>query len=87
MSEHKVALSKGVTMEPQEILKRPYARVLTPEPDGQYTAEIMAFPGCVAYGNTAVEVLSKLDEVALDWLAASIEQGQSIPDPFCRYGV
>jgi predicted RNase H-like HicB family nuclease len=82
MSEHKVALSKGVTMEPQEILKRPYARVLTPEPDGQYTAEIMEFPGCVAYGNTAAEALTKLDEVALEWLAASIEQGQSIPEPF-----
>jgi predicted RNase H-like HicB family nuclease len=82
MSEHKVALSKGVTMEPQEILKRAYARVLTPEPDGQYTAEVMEFPGCVAYGNTAPEALAKLDEVALEWLAASIEQGQSIPEPF-----
>jgi predicted RNase H-like HicB family nuclease len=68
-------------MEPAEIMKRPYARILTPEPDGQYTAEIMEFPNCVASGNSAADALAKLDEVAADWIAATLEQGQSIPDP------
>lgn len=81
MNDQKMAFVMGETMEPLEILKRPYARVLTPDPDGQYTAEIMEFPGCVTYGATAEEALRRLDEVALEWLAASIEQGQSIPEP------
>jgi len=68
-------------MEPNEILKRPYARVLTPEPDGQYTAEIMEFPNCVASGDDAADALSKLEQVASDWIAAALEQGQDIPDP------
>lgn len=68
-------------MEPKEILKQPYARVLTPEPDGQVTAEIMEFPGCVAFGRDSAEAISKLEEVAVDWVAAALEQGQDIPEP------
>jgi antitoxin HicB len=68
-------------MDAREILKRPYARVLTPETDGQYSAEIMEFPNCVASGANAVEALANLEQVAAEWIAASIEQGQDIPDP------
>lgn len=68
-------------MEPSEIIKRPYARVLTPDADGRYTAEIMEFPGCVAYGDTSADALKNLDEIAVDWVAAAFEQGQSIPEP------
>jgi|ERR1700733_14375829 antitoxin HicB len=72
------------TMDPTEILRRPYARVLTPEPNGQYTAEIMEFPGCVAYGDSAVEALKNLDEVSTEWVRASLEQGQDIPEPMAN---
>jgi predicted RNase H-like HicB family nuclease len=68
-------------MRPIDILKRPYARVLIPETDGQYTAEIMEFPGCVAFGSDAAEALKNLEEVAQDWISAAIEQGQNIPAP------
>jgi predicted RNase H-like HicB family nuclease len=68
-------------MEPRDILKRPYARVLTPEPDGQYTAEIMEFANCVASGDSATSALSNLEDVAVDWIAAALEQGQDIPEP------
>jgi predicted RNase H-like HicB family nuclease len=68
-------------MEPREILARPYARVLTPEPDGQYTAEIMEFPNCVAFGDSTSAALANLEDVAADWIAAALEQGQDIPDP------
>lgn len=70
-----------VPVEPNEILKRPYARVLTPEPDGQVTAEIMEFPGCVTYGRDSTEALSKLEKIAVDWIGAALEQGQDIPEP------
>lgn len=68
-------------MQVSEILKRPYARVLTPEADGQYTAEIMEFPNCVAFGPSAVEALASLEQVAADWIGAALEQGQDIPEP------
>jgi predicted RNase H-like HicB family nuclease len=68
-------------MEPVEILKKPYARVVVPEADGSYTAEILEFPGCVASGDSAAEALTGVEEVAADWIAASLEQGQEIPEP------
>jgi predicted RNase H-like HicB family nuclease len=67
-------------MQPNEILKRPYARVLTPESDGHYAAEIMEFPNCIATGETAAQALANLEQVAADWVAAALEQGQDIPD-------
>lgn len=70
-----------VQVQAAEILKRPYARILTPDPDGRVTAEIMEFPGCVAYGNNNVEALARLEEVAVEWIDAALEQGQEIPEP------
>ena len=68
-------------MEPHDFLKKPYARVVVPESDGSFTAEIIEFPGCVACGETAAEALTNVEEVALDWIAATLEQGQDIPEP------
>jgi predicted RNase H-like HicB family nuclease len=68
-------------MEPTEVLKRPYSRILVPDPDGRFTAEILEFPNCVAFGDTAAEALSNLEEVAAEWISAATEQGQNIPEP------
>jgi antitoxin HicB len=68
-------------MDPIEVLKRAYSRILVPDPDGRFTAEILEFPNCVAFGDTAAEALARLDEVAAEWVAAAIEQGQEIPEP------
>lgn len=67
-------------MDPTEILKKPYARQVIPQ-DGLYKAEILEFPGCFAVGDSAIEALTNLEEIAIDWLAATIAQGQNIPEP------
>jgi predicted HicB family RNase H-like nuclease len=71
-----------MSMTTSEILRRPYARVLIPEADGRFSAEIMEFPGCVAFGDDASGALTALEEVAVDWLDAVVEQGQDVPPPF-----
>jgi predicted RNase H-like HicB family nuclease len=68
-------------MEPLAVLKKPYARVVVPEADGSFTAEILEFPGCVASGETPADALANVEDVALDWIAATLEQGQDIPEP------
>jgi predicted RNase H-like HicB family nuclease len=60
---------------------RGYARVLTPDEDGGFTAEILEFPGCFAEGETINEALQNLEEAAQSWIAAALEQGQEIPPP------
>lgn len=66
---------------PAEILRKPYARIVIPEEDGTYFAQIKEFPGCIATGESQIEALTNLDGVALDWIDAAIAQGLSIPEP------
>ena len=66
----------------RDYLKRPYARVLTPDEEyGGYTAEILEFPGCVTEGDTADEALENLEEAAEGWIEAALNIGQQIPEP------
>jgi antitoxin HicB len=62
-------------------LKQPYTRMVVPDSDGTYRAEILEFPGCIATGDTAAEALATLEEVAEDWLVLALERGQPIPEP------
>jgi predicted RNase H-like HicB family nuclease len=68
-------------MNASEILKKPYARLVQPDGEGAFTAEIVEFPGCVADGKTAAEALANVEELAVDWIDAVLEQGQDIPEP------
>ncbi len=66
----------------KDYLKRPYARVLTPDPEyGGYTAEILEFPGCVTEGDTADEALENLEAAAEGWIEAALNANQRIPEP------
>jgi predicted RNase H-like HicB family nuclease len=62
-------------------LRMPYARLLVPEEEGGYRAEILEFPGCIALGDDAAEALSELEVVAEDWIDAALEMGTPIPPP------
>jgi len=62
-------------------LRLPYARVLTPEESGGYSAEMLEFPGCFAEGETADEAVHNLEEVAESWIEAAQDQGIDIPEP------
>jgi predicted RNase H-like HicB family nuclease len=68
-------------MAPDDYLKRPYGRVVVPEADGSFRAEIIEFPGCIAVGDAAAEALANLEEVAASWLEATIAKGQRVPEP------
>jgi len=70
-----------IPMQPAEYLKRPYGRVVVPESDGSFRAEIMEFPGCIAVGDTASEALANLERVAHSWLQATIAKGLRVPEP------
>jgi antitoxin HicB len=68
-------------MDAHKILKEPYARMVTPDVDGSFFAEIVEFPGCFATGKTAPEAFQNLESVAVDWINAALAQGQNIPEP------
>ena len=64
-----------------EYLKKPYGRLLVPEEEGGYRAEIVEFPGCFAEGDTAAEAAANLEDAAQSWLEATIAKGQTVPEP------
>ncbi len=67
---------------PDQYLREPYARVLTPDPEtNTYTAQIMEFPGCVAQGDSPEEAYANLEQAAKGWIQAALDTGQSIPEP------
>jgi predicted RNase H-like HicB family nuclease len=65
----------------KDYLKEPYSRVLVPESDGTFSADILEFPGCFAEGKTPNEAYAKLERIAESWIEAALEQGQEIPAP------
>jgi antitoxin HicB len=64
-----------------ELLTKPYGRLVIPDDDGSFRAEMLEFPGAIATGETAAEALSNLEEVAEGWLETAIANGQPIPEP------
>lgn len=64
-----------------QYLKKPYGRLLVPEEEGGYRAEIIEFPGCFAEGETAAEAAANLEDAAHSWLESTIAKGQTVPEP------
>ncbi|MGI8586401.1 MAG: toxin-antitoxin system HicB family antitoxin [Chloroflexia bacterium] len=72
--------------EPKAYLKEPYSRILVPNEDQTFSAEILEFPGCFAEGETADEAIRNLEAAAEAWIEASLAQGLEIPEPAMNQG-
>lgn len=68
-------------LQAADYLKMPYGRLLVPEDDGTYRAEIIEFPGCFAVGENAAEAAENLEHAALSWIESTIAKGRPIPEP------
>ena len=65
----------------QELMRRPYAKVIRGEPVEGYLATVPELPGCVTAGETEAEALEMLQDAMFGWLAATIEDGDPVPPP------
>lgn len=75
------AMAGREMMEPHDYLIRPYTRRVVRDSDGTFFAQIVEFPGCYATGDTEAAALAVLEEVAVSWIMATIEQGLNVPEP------
>jgi antitoxin HicB len=64
-----------------ELMKKPFGRLLIPDPDGGFVGEIKELPGCVTQGETEAETLANLNEAMELWLEAALKQRLPIPEP------
>lgn len=65
----------------EEFFDLPWSREVLADEDGGYVARIPELPGCFADGDSIEEALSNLEVVMRDWLAISVDRGDSIPVP------
>ena len=68
-------------MTPKEYLKRPYHRCFVPDLHKGFTGYIREFPGCLAEGDTLQETWAQLEVIAVSWIEAALDLGQTIPEP------
>lgn len=75
-----------MNLNAKDYLNKPYARILVPNEDNTFSAEILEFPGCFAHGKTPNEAFQNLESAAISWIEAALEQRQEIPVPSATYG-
>ena len=71
----------AISSRAKALLNKPYARRLTPDAAGGFTASISEFPGCFAEGETAEEAIVNLQGAAESWLQVALSLGQDIREP------
>jgi predicted RNase H-like HicB family nuclease len=60
-------------------MERTYTVVLTREPDGSYTVEVPALPGCLTFGESVDEALAMAED-ALSLFVESLQaNGRPVP--------
>jgi predicted RNase H-like HicB family nuclease len=69
-----------------EYLRRPYARIIVPDDEGRYAAQILEFPGCYSEGESPDDAYRNLEEAAQNWIESALDQGLPIPPPSAGQG-
>jgi predicted RNase H-like HicB family nuclease len=64
-----------------EIVGRAYTRLLTPNPEGNWSVQVLEFPGCIAEGDTPNEALIASDQGLRSVVEVMLEDGDDIPLP------
>lgn len=66
-------------------LTLPYTTQISPpdpeQENGDWFAEIVELPGCMAQAETREETLKLLEESKEEWLNLALEIGKAIPEP------
>ena len=59
---------------------REYTVNITPDPDGGYTVDVPALPGCFTEGESEQEALANAKDVIALWLEQLAADGKPIPE-------
>ena len=66
----------------EALAARPYAFTLTRGEDGVYTVHVLELPGAISEGDTPDEALANGRDALAGLIAAMLDRGQAIPEPF-----
>lgn len=74
-------MSEAIEQQAQEIMQRPYRKVISGNADEGFLIEVPDLPGCMTAGASIEEAISMLPEAMLGWLEATLLAGEPIPEP------
>jgi len=72
-------------MNTKKYLAKPYTRMLAPDEDGVYVAEVLELPGCISQGATPTKALANLEEAMEGWIEVALADGRPIPEPMAEH--
>jgi antitoxin HicB len=64
------------------VIKEGILYELREEPEGGFTINVPALPGCISFGDTFEEAMTMIAEAMELWLEVAREQGFAIPAQF-----
>ena len=74
-------VSPEITAQAEEIMKRPYRKVISGDADEGFLIQVPDLPGCMTAGETMEQAVSMLPEAMLGWLESVLERGLPVPEP------
>ena len=74
-------VSPEIEAQLQEILKRPYRKVISGDTEEGFLIQVPDLPGCMTAGETIEEAISMLPEAMACWLESVLLEGQPVPEP------
>jgi len=73
--------SEELEQKVQEIVARPYRKVISGDDIEGYLAEAPELPGCFTAGETVEEALAMLRDAMEGWVEGALVAGDTIPEP------
>jgi antitoxin HicB len=74
-------VSQEIAAQVQEIMKRPYRKVISGDADEGFLIEVPDLPGCMTAGETMEEAVGMLPEAMTAWLESVLLAGEAVPEP------
>ena len=74
-------VSPEIAAQVEEIMKRPYRKVISGDAEEGFLIQVPDLPGCMTVGETMEEAVSMLPEAMAGWLESVLLDGQTVPEP------
>jgi antitoxin HicB len=72
-------------MRSEDYLEKPYSILIVHDRDDEgnegFVARVEEFDGCISQGATIEEAATRIRDAMIDWIDASLDDGQEIPEP------
>jgi antitoxin HicB len=74
-------VSPEIARQVEEIMARPYRKVISGDAEEGFLIEVPDLPGCMTAGDTMAEAVELLPDAMAGWLESVLLRGLPVPEP------